>query len=133
MIRCQLKRLGVIAVAILVTVGFGFVASESIGFEDKDKNSVGLRGQHDEILGAGESEENSLAKSDRRAAINSQSRDDRFKSLIVPFLKKHCYKCHGSEESVRGHRGGGESIAPLRGPLQGPRRSPGCLRTDVFG
>lgn len=99
MIRCQLKRLGVIAVAILVTVGFGFVASESIGFEDKDKNSVGLRGQHDVILGAGELEENSGAEPDRRAAINSQSRDDQFKSLIVPFLKKHCYKCHGSEES----------------------------------
>lgn len=99
MIRCQLKRLGVIAVAVLVTVVFGFVASESIGFEDKDKNSVGLQGQHDEILGAGELEENSGAEPDRRAAINSQSRDDQFKSLIAPFLKKHCYKCHGSEKS----------------------------------
>jgi hypothetical protein len=97
---CRWKQ-GLIAVALLMPIlswQIRLSASNFIAPESGIQSGVLSKADSGDSPVVRKSDENFPNETVEDETVNSGSTDDQFKRLIVPFLKQHCYKCHGSKE-----------------------------------
>ncbi len=97
---CRWKQ-GVIAVALLMPLLFWQIGLSASNFSDPEigsKSGVRPSSNSGDSSVVGKSDENFPNQMFEDESLISGSTDDQFNRLIVPFLKQHCYKCHGSKE-----------------------------------